>query len=109
MAFIARRLIIIPKLTDLLSPMVTRIPFFTHLIPQTSLPTELSGPAILQMNRNARTPKQANHGARPCSSVMRRLKKKGVYRKLREEVIQEPDEFNIRDLHELDEEEAGKS
>lgn len=28
--------------------------------------------AILQLNRNARAPKKANHGARPCSSVMRR-------------------------------------
>lgn len=27
---------------------------------------------ILFMNRNARVPKRANHGARPCSSVMRR-------------------------------------
>jgi hypothetical protein len=27
---------------------------------------------ILFMNRNARVPKKANHGARPCSSVMRR-------------------------------------
>jgi len=25
--------------------------------------------------RNSRVPKKANHGARPCSSVMRRLKK----------------------------------
>ena len=32
--------------------------------------------AILQLNRNGRFPKPANHGARPCSSVMRRLRKK---------------------------------
>lgn len=32
--------------------------------------------AILQLNRNGRFPKRANHGARPCSSVMRRMKKK---------------------------------
>ena len=38
--------------------------------------------AILKLNRNARAPKnvnliiQANHGKRPCSSVMRKLKKK---------------------------------
>jgi hypothetical protein len=31
---------------------------------------------ILQLNRNGRFPKPANHGARPCSSVMRRLKPK---------------------------------
>ena len=28
--------------------------------------------AILQLNRNGRAPKKSNHGARPCSSVMRR-------------------------------------
>ena len=28
------------------------------------------------MGRNSRTPKQANHGARPCSSVMRRIKRR---------------------------------
>lgn len=46
------------------------------------------------VGRNSRTPKkvivlllnrvnndQANHGARPCSSVMRRLKKRAYYRK----------------------------
>jgi len=32
--------------------------------------------AILQLNRNARPPKKANHGARPCSSVMRRERRK---------------------------------
>ncbi len=32
--------------------------------------------AILQLNRNARVPKKANHGARPCSSVMRRMRRK---------------------------------
>jgi hypothetical protein len=32
--------------------------------------------SILSMNRNARVPKKANHGARPCSSVMRRARKK---------------------------------
>lgn len=37
--------------------------------------------AILQLNRNGRFPKPANHGARPCSSVMRRLRKKEYYRK----------------------------
>jgi hypothetical protein len=31
---------------------------------------------ILFMNRNARAPKKANHGARPCSSVMRKERKK---------------------------------
>ena len=33
--------------------------------------------------RNKRLPKKANHGARPCSSVMRKLKKKAWYHKTR--------------------------
>ena len=37
--------------------------------------------AILQVGRNSRFPKPANHGARPCSHVMRRLKKKEYYRR----------------------------
>lgn len=37
--------------------------------------------AILQLNRNGRFPKRANHGARPCSSVMRRMKKREYYRR----------------------------
>lgn len=32
--------------------------------------------------RNSKWPKKANHGARPCSSVMRRLKKAGYYKKV---------------------------
>ena len=39
--------------------------------------------AILQLNRNGRFPKRPNHGARPCSSVMRRLKKKEYYKRWR--------------------------
>ena len=34
--------------------------------------------------RNSRPPKRANHGARPCSSVMRKLKKKGWYHKVKD-------------------------
>ena len=30
--------------------------------------------------RNSRKPKKANHGARPCSSYMRRMKQKGWYK-----------------------------
>ena len=41
---------------------------------------------ILQLNRNARKPKKANHGSRPCSSVMRRLKKRQFYKKWKENV-----------------------
>jgi hypothetical protein len=33
--------------------------------------------------RNSRKPKKSNHGARPCSSYMRKLKLKGWYHKLR--------------------------
>jgi len=32
--------------------------------------------------RNSKTPKKANHGARPCSSVMRKLKKQGWFKKV---------------------------
>lgn len=39
---------------------------------------------ILQLNRNARKPKKANHGSRPNSSVMRRLKKRQFYKKWKE-------------------------
>lgn len=33
--------------------------------------------------RNSKWPKKANHGARPCSSVMRKLKRFGYYKKVR--------------------------
>jgi hypothetical protein len=32
--------------------------------------------------RNSKYPKKSNHGARPCSSVMRKLKKKGFFKKV---------------------------
>ena len=32
--------------------------------------------------RNSKTPKKSNHGARPCSSVMRKLKKTGWFKKI---------------------------
>ena len=35
--------------------------------------------------RNTKAPKKANHGAKPCSSVMRKLKKKGWYHKVKDE------------------------
>ena len=38
---------------------------------------------IEMKGRNSRKPKLSNHGARPCSSYMRRLKLKGWYHKLR--------------------------
>ena len=54
--------------------------------------------AIMALNRNARCPKRANHGARPCSSVMRRLKKSGYYKKpnMKKE---EGEEVNPKHLH----------
>jgi hypothetical protein len=40
-------------------------------------PFQMSSESILQaMNRNARKPKKANKGARPCSRVSRRAKKR---------------------------------
>jgi hypothetical protein len=33
--------------------------------------------------RNSKAPKRANHGARPCSSVMRRLKSRAYHKNIR--------------------------
>mmetsp|Transcript_23505 Transcript_23505/g.26673 ORF Transcript_23505/g.26673 Transcript_23505/m.26673 type:complete len:89 (-) Transcript_23505:20-286(-) len=41
--------------------------------------SEIEG--IESLGRNSRVPKRANHGARPCSHIMRRLKKKSNYRR----------------------------
>lgn len=41
--------------------------------------------AVEVKGRNSRKPKKANHGARPCSSFMRKLKKKGWYHILRDD------------------------
>lgn len=49
---------------------------------------------ILFLNRNARVPKKANHGARPCSSVMRREKKKESYRRWKKKTPADTDEFH---------------
>ena len=38
----------------------------------TAIAKNILSEAILQLNRNGRIPKKSNHGARPCSSVMRR-------------------------------------
>jgi hypothetical protein len=44
---------------------------------------EESGNAVMDLKgRNSKTPKKSNHGARPCSSVMRKLKKQGWYKKI---------------------------
>lgn len=34
---------------------------------------------LVLMGRNSRWPTKANHGSRPCSSVMRRMRKNGFY------------------------------
>lgn len=41
--------------------------------------------AMEMKGRNSRRPKKANHGARPCSSYMRKLKKTGYYHKVKDE------------------------
>ena len=41
--------------------------------------TGINEDAITFVGKNSRIPKKANHGKRPCSSVMRRLKKKVGY------------------------------
>ena len=43
----------------------------------------VSDDSIEAKGRNSRKPKKSNHGARPCSSFMRKLKIKGWYRKLK--------------------------
>lgn len=38
-------------------------------------------PEMEMLGKNKRPPKKANHGARPCSSVMRKLKRKARSRR----------------------------
>ena len=64
----------------------------------------LPGLDIDVMNRNARKPNLANHGARPCSSVMRRLKKKGFYRRWKEKLHLDNEDINPKHGHIQDEE-----
>ena len=55
-------------------------------------------------NRNARPPKKSNHGARPCSSVMRRLKKKYYYRRTKEAMTPEMEAkktFEVWDIYNI--------
>ena len=42
------------------------------------MPEEL--PEFELKGRNSRPPKLPNHGARPCSSFMRKMKKRGRYK-----------------------------
>lgn len=56
------------------------------------------------LNRNARKPHRANHGARPNSSFMRRLKFKGFYKKIKAEALQDDEDTNVRDMDGFEEE-----
>jgi hypothetical protein len=40
---------------------------------------------LIFMGRNSRWPNKANHGARPCSSVMRRMRREAYYHRPRAE------------------------
>ena len=60
--------------------------------------------SILLFGRNSRVPNRANHGARPCSSYMRRLKIKGYYKSLKEEMAQDEDDPNVQDMDGFEEE-----
>ena len=66
--------------------------FFTLMCQRLSIPSLESG--ILFLNRNARLPKKANHGARPCNSVMRRERRKEFYRRWKRKMPADADEFN---------------
>jgi len=47
---------------------------------------DLTGDIELDVKgRNSRMPKRANHGARPCSSFMRKIKRKRWFNKIRKE------------------------
>jgi hypothetical protein len=53
--------------------------FISSVAPSAAAPptcSPLDPAAVWAMNRNAREPRAANHGARPCSSVRRRRKYK---------------------------------
>lgn len=41
------------------------------------------------MGRNSRPPKKANHGARPCSNVMKKFKKRAWWGKRKEKITPE--------------------
>lgn len=46
------------------------------------MPFEFEDVELDLKGRNSKTPKKSNHGARPCSSVMRKLKKTGWFKKI---------------------------
>ena len=63
---------------------------------------------ILNLNRNARKPTRANHGARPCSSFMRKLKIKGWYTRRKDKIAIDPEDRNIRNIDGFEEEREAK-
>jgi hypothetical protein len=50
------------------------------------------------VGRNSREPRRSNHGSRPNSSVMRKLKKRAFYRKPKEKVHNDPESLKKPDF-----------
>lgn len=96
-----------PKVVQFLENLTSR----NLVVPSTQITIPFpinSDLTILKVNRNARAPKLANHGARPCSSVMRRLRKSGNYKRWKEKQTQDSDEQNPKHGHsEAEEDEPG--
>lgn len=63
----------------------TQFHFLDEVICEIDESTLVDNDAVEVKGRNSRKPKKANHGARPCSSYMRKLKKKGWYHILRDD------------------------
>lgn len=61
--------------------------------------------SILQLGRNSRVPHRANHGARPNSSYMRRLKKRGYHRHIKDDETNDIDNSTFENFHKVPEEE----
>ena len=57
----------------------------TTLIEDLTKESNMYDDELITKGRNSKVPKKANHGARPCSSHMRKLKKKGWFNKMRDE------------------------
>lgn len=64
------------------------------------IPTIQDNEFILHVGKNSRKPKRANHGARPCSSYMRRLKRRSLYGRFKEDKgIEDYSDFDMTHLH----------
>ena len=70
---------------------------------------ELDDLYILNLNRNARMPKSANTGARPCSSYMRKLRAKWYHRNVSNVEESTMDENYFRDFDGYEDDEVGAS